>query len=804
MKVTNIKVIMLGDHAVAESIIQHYNVLKRDVFHHKRLTFEVIDINDFDEICLLSGNDDVNKAIVLLDDIAAAYDMSSNHGKRLLFHLLVQQSKTLHMLQTCDLCDAVRKKLDIYPFSMEEIWCRSIQIDYEPITIHSEKHVHLVIFGMGEVAKTMAIQAAHIAHYPNYVRNHSLRTRITMIAPQAESLSNAAVLHQELAQLNYKLEEYKEAYEHIEKVCDYYKNRMDLGVKSDVPMYYKTLSLLALCNAQVASMEEDDDKSKELFEQSLNHIETSIGDVIKHKDKTYYDRVRIKGKILMMMFDRLHIDRKKDAANCYTQYVNYQRETVDKRLSQMTESQKEQNWLALHQFLFDCYRLGDESPEMLYDLALFSKEYLLQNQKDKDIRWKQIRSILDKQECAIEFVQYQGSFNQMMLGCLVLKKDSKRSLFIEISKTDSILKRNVGENECLTVGKAMTYQPSDPDEFSVKDELYSDSALFHKIWTPELMEAIGDAKKVYFSPDGFLHQLAIEYMMPDSTKDCYRLSSTRVLLRKNEKPNIDRMILLGNIDYYAEIDPKTNGNDVVCYDYLAGHGRIGELPFAQMEVDSIVASRIGYRDTVLVGSNATDENLKDLLQNHYSIVHILTHGFYIGSMKKGTDLKPTTSDKTMSKNGLTFAGLVTTLTNRKFDKNLFDGILSAAEFSKLDMNGVELATLSSCQTGLGEITSDGVYGMQRGLKQAGVKSMMISLWSVTNYSSSLFYKHFYQALSQQENKSFHDAFKKAREKLAKEEYVRKYLNLITLDEGEELIPQGLPQHTHQYILIDAF
>jgi len=618
------------------------------------------------------------------------------------------------------------------------------------------------------------------------------------------SLSNSAVLHQELAQLRYKLEEYKDAYEHIEKACDYYKKRVELGVKSDEPLYYKTMALLALCNAQMASREEDDDKSKELFEQSINHIDASIGNVIKQKDKTYYDRVRIKGKILMMMFDRLHIDRKKEAVNCYTQYVNYQRETVDKRLSQMTESQKEQNWLALHQFLFDCYRLGDESPEMLYDLALFSKEYLLQNHKDKDIRWKQIRSMLDKQECAIEFVQYQGAFNQTMLGCLVLKKDSKRPLFIEISKTDSILKRNVGENERLTVGKAMTYQPSDPDEFSVKDELYSDSALFHKIWTPELMEAIGDAKKVYFSPDGFLHQLAIEYMMPDSTKDCYRLSSTRVLLRKNEKPNIDRMLLLGNIDYYAEIDPKTNGNDVVCYDYLAGHGRIGELPFAQMEVDSIVASRIGYRDTVLVGSNATDENLKDLLQNHYSIVHILTHGFYIGSMKKGTDLKPTTSDKTMSKNGLTFAGLVTTLTNRKFDKNLFDGILSAAEFSKLDMNGVELATLSSCQTGLGEITSDGVYGMQRGLKQAGVKSMMISLWSVTNYSSSLFYKHFYQALSQQENKSFHDAFKTAREKLAKEKYKDKYLNLISLDEEEYVKEQGIPQHTHQYILIDAF
>ena len=180
------KVIILGDHPVVESITRHYHVLKRDVVHHKRLTLEGIDINDFDEICLLSGNEDGNKAIVLLDNIAVAYDMSSNHGKRLLCHLFVQLRKTLLLLQTCNLCDAVRKKLDVYPFSMEEIWSRSIVLDYEPITIHSNKHIHLVIFGMGEVAETVGIQAAHIAHYPNYARNHSLRTRITMIGENAE------------------------------------------------------------------------------------------------------------------------------------------------------------------------------------------------------------------------------------------------------------------------------------------------------------------------------------------------------------------------------------------------------------------------------------------------------------------------------------------------------------------------------------------------------------------------------------------------------------------------------------------
>lgn len=182
----------MGPHPIAGSIIKNYNVLRKDIVYHKDFSLGSDNIC-IDEICLLPGNEDEDKALVLLDGIAAAFKISLNQNKQLLTHLLVQKRETLQMLQTCDLCAAVRKKLDIYPFSMEEIWCRSIRMDYEPITIHSEKHVHLVIFGMVEVAETMAIHAAHVAHYPNYVRNHSLRTRITMISENAETLSEGFI-----------------------------------------------------------------------------------------------------------------------------------------------------------------------------------------------------------------------------------------------------------------------------------------------------------------------------------------------------------------------------------------------------------------------------------------------------------------------------------------------------------------------------------------------------------------------------------------------------------------------------------
>jgi hypothetical protein len=186
------KVLIIGNNPLTEDLLRQYEERGDVAVCQREMTADGIDSNGLDELWLLSDGDD-HRAVALLGELAEDYDTAAHEGRRLTCHLMLQTNEMLLALQRTDFCDAVRRKADVYPFTLEEEWSRGLVLDYEPITLQSEKHVHLVVFGMGALAETVAIQAAHLAHYPNYVRDHSLRTRITMIAGDAEALSEGFV-----------------------------------------------------------------------------------------------------------------------------------------------------------------------------------------------------------------------------------------------------------------------------------------------------------------------------------------------------------------------------------------------------------------------------------------------------------------------------------------------------------------------------------------------------------------------------------------------------------------------------------
>ena len=94
-----------------------------------------------------------------------------------------------------------------------------------------------------------------------------------------------------------------------------------------------------------------------------------------------------------------------------------------------------------------------------------------------------------------------------------------------------------------------------------------------------------------------------------------------------------------------------------------------------------------------------------------------------------------------------------------------DGRLTAAEIAQLDLRGLDMVVLSACQTGLGEITGDGVFGLQRGFKKAGAKTLLMSLWNVDDKATQLLMTEFYKNWLGAGGMSKREAFLKAQERL---------------------------------------
>ncbi len=150
------------------------------------------------------------------------------------------------------------------------------------------------------------------------------------------------------------------------------------------------------------------------------------------------------------------------------------------------------------------------------------------------------------------------------------------------------------------------------------------------------------------------------------------------------------------------------------------------LPGAEREAQSIAQV---LKTQPLTGEQATKVAVKKLMERA-RIIHLATHGLL---------------------DNLAEAGIpgVVALAPSKGD----DGLLSANEVLDLKLNA-ELVVLSACDTGRGRITGDGAIGFPRALIAAGVPSIIVSLWQVSDQDSTVFLMpEFYRQLKNNSDKA---------------------------------------------------
>jgi CHAT domain-containing protein/tetratricopeptide (TPR) repeat protein len=288
--------------------------------------------------------------------------------------------------------------------------------------------------------------------------------------------------------------------------------------------------------------------------------------------------------------------------------------------------------------------------------------------------------------------------------------------------------------------------------------------LYEKIFLP-MESGLRPGNNILISPDGQFNLLPFEILAaPDGEYAIqkYRisyLSSGRDLLKfRKDKDRSDWALVMADpaFDLSGRTLSRRTGEGTYRSGEItppdsSGRGasrclrqRFLPIPFTRKETmfaASMLQSKAHLETRSLYGEEVLEGYLKRMTGSP-RVLHLATHGYFC------EDLDP--EDERILENPLLRSGLVLAGANRLIDRtgdgigSGEDGILTALEVSGLNLTRTELAVLSACETGMGEIhNGEGVYGLRRAFQHAGAESILMSLWKVPDQETSLLMESFY-------------------------------------------------------------
>lgn len=395
--------------------------------------------------------------------------------------------------------------------------------------------------------------------------------------------------------------------------------------------------------------------------------------------------------------------------------------------------------------------------------------------------FSQIQKSLDKKDVAIEFVllpDFSSLSNvKFYYGALILKKDYQYPLIVKLCDMD--------EFEAFFDEKSALNK----DDVNNLYALNNDS-IYNLIWNP-LESYINKGDNIYYSPSGDVNKINLSALSNGKKRlmDIYNIHEVITTgnipkLKEANRTDYHSALLYGGIDYsespeaMAQQSTKTRNAfadflETRSIDTRGNWKNLVATAYEAAQIESVLNEN-QIKTLLLSGNAANEESFKSISGKAPDILHIATHGFFFPEPQKRKNspflnglISYTQKDESLFYSGLLFAGANNIWNGKNIKSDLEDGILTADEISRLDLNNCKVAVLSACSTGLGTVDIvDGVFGLQRGFKQAGVKSIVMSLWKVDDSATAELMIAFYKSLNK--GSSPHDALDEAKRKLIKD------------------------------------
>ena len=452
--------------------------------------------------------------------------------------------------------------------------------------------------------------------------------------------------------------------------------------------------------------------------------------------------------------------------------------------------------------MFDSYEKKDynvlfvELPLMLYNHMLFIKGLMLNYQ------------IVQKNNCQpgeSSFSKEKKNKNQRIREFYKLSLISPQNVYDALDSNSMAIEFvQIPSHEviALIISPKLNLPPRmipicSMDDLTKYSKNYNTVEFFEKFWgnLVEYMDGISD---VYFSLDGVLNTIAVENMqslsnLPIKNIRLHRVSSTKnIVTQKQKESAICNIALFGGLTYNncTTLDPTLDS-------ILSRGNNFVYLPASYSEITDIdsIMKRTNVSSQKFIGENGSKKDFLSLSGTSADVIHVATHSFYWKSkatsdhnvkrvLSKIDNTGVLHTDSALVKSGILLSAPVGDINDESPNC-----LLTSYEISSMDLSGVDLVVLSSCQSGLGDVSPEGIIGLQRAFKVAGVKTLLLSLWSVDDNATQLMMNEFYSNLISGETKL--ESLKKA----------QKYLREYTDENGVRVYEN--PIYWASFVLLDA-
>lgn len=381
--------------------------------------------------------------------------------------------------------------------------------------------------------------------------------------------------------------------------------------------------------------------------------------------------------------------------------------------------------------------------ELLEKSISLKSELFSQSADSKVFSWLDIQNSLGETEVAIEMVRFRlfdHAFTDSVMYAMLYVSGKKNT------EPQMILVEN---------GKDLESRYLKFYRNSIKYKI-QDKYSYDQFWKP-IKDKIGAVSTIYMSPDGVYNQINLEaiptpdgrYVLDNSniqlisnTKDLYlNRVKTKVISEKKYA------MMFGNPQFYVSTSPgvplSTSGLTRSTAQVVTS------LPGTKLEIEELdeLLDRKGWETGIFTEGNAGEAEIKKISSPR--VFHVATHGFFQETTKASAldqEFNANAAyDNPLLKTGLLLAGAGDILNQTQYNYNLDNGILTAYEAMNLNLDQTDLVVLSACETGLGEVQAgEGVFGLQRAFLVAGARTIIMSLFKVSDEATQQLMVKFYR------------------------------------------------------------